>query len=157
MDRKDPLPDGEPETLEYLAALSYDEYLRSASWQRLRSAAIAASQQRCSSCGKAGPLHVHHLRRPPRGTEGPDDVAALCPQCHREAHGVTAGLWGGTIHTRERIEVEFREELLEELNVGYFNSDSGSYEKAADEAWPDKIEIERYLRGGGEEEDEEAD
>jgi 5-methylcytosine-specific restriction endonuclease McrA len=59
----------------------------------------ARAQGRCESCGERGPLDLHHLRRvrpmvdhhdlggePVAGREEPDDLIALCRECHFADH-----------------------------------------------------------------------
>lgn len=57
---------------------------------------LSRADGRCEGCGSAAPftavggepyLEPHHIRR--LSDQGPDDpryMAALCPNCHREAH-----------------------------------------------------------------------
>lgn len=63
----------------------YKEYLRSDTWQRLRSKRLAIDEYRCQRCGTPyGPLQVHHLAYPAvLGTEDPYmDLITLCADCH---------------------------------------------------------------------------
>lgn len=79
--------DVEPKT----AVTSY--YLCS---QVIRDYALARAAGRCEHCGCEAPfltssgtpfLEVHHIRRlTDGGPDSPNAVAALCPNCHREAH-----------------------------------------------------------------------
>lgn len=62
----------------------------------VRDYALARANGACECCGKAAPfttvlgqpfLEVHHIRRlTDGGPDSPNDVAAICPNCHREAH-----------------------------------------------------------------------
>ena len=62
----------------------------------VRNYALARAAGHCERCGAVGPfqteegvpyLEVHHIRRlSDGGPDRPDAVAALCPNCHREAH-----------------------------------------------------------------------
>lgn len=74
--------------------LSESEYmLRS---REVKQYALLRAKGKCESCSKPGPfftkergpfLEVHHIHR--LADDGPDaieNVAALCPNCHREAH-----------------------------------------------------------------------
>ncbi len=75
---------------------------------------LARARGTCEACGKPAPfirpngtpfLEVHHTRR--LADDGPDDimhVAALCPNCHREAH------LGANVN-------RFRENLEEKIKV----------------------------------------
>lgn len=65
----------------------YKEYLRSDTWQRLRSKRLAIDEYRCQRCGTPyGPLQVHHLAYPDiLGTEDPYmDLITLCASCHEQ-------------------------------------------------------------------------
>lgn len=64
-------------------ALLYKQYLRSPQWDVKRAAAIKADGGRCRKCGKAGKLEVHHISYIRMGQERPEDLMALCPDCHR--------------------------------------------------------------------------
>jgi 5-methylcytosine-specific restriction enzyme A len=68
-------------------------YLRS---EQIQAYAIKRSGGRCECCGRVAPflgkdglpfLEVHHIRRlSDGGPDYPTNVAAVCPNCHREAH-----------------------------------------------------------------------
>ena len=47
----------------------------------------ARDQNRCSRCGSAGNLEVHHrVRRSQCGSNLPSNLITLCHRCHRWAH-----------------------------------------------------------------------
>jgi 5-methylcytosine-specific restriction protein A len=57
--------------------------------------AVARAEGKCEACGNPAPLmdssgkpflEVHHIRRLTDGGPDMDGVAAICPNCHREAH-----------------------------------------------------------------------
>ncbi len=63
----------------------YVDYLKSDTWQRLRSKRLAIDNYRCQRCGTPyGPLQVHHLAYPEvLGTEDPYlHLVTLCATCH---------------------------------------------------------------------------
>lgn len=70
----------------------YKKYLSSATWRRIRKAALERAGYRCEKCGAERDdvrLEVHHLSyaRCP-GRELPEDLQVLCVKpCHREKHG----------------------------------------------------------------------
>ena len=64
-------------------ALLYKQYLRSPQWDVKRAAAIKADDNRCRKCGRVGKLEVHHISYVRMGQERPEDLMALCPDCHR--------------------------------------------------------------------------
>jgi 5-methylcytosine-specific restriction endonuclease McrA len=64
----------------------YSRYLRSEGWRERRDAAIARADGRCQDCGARRALDVHHLTYRRKGAELPQDLRALCRQCHRARH-----------------------------------------------------------------------
>ncbi|WP_371414158.1 HNH endonuclease [Sphingosinicella sp. CPCC 101087] len=68
-------------------------YVRS---KTVRDYALARANGRCESCNEGAPfetpaglpfLEVHHIKRlTDGGPDSPGSVAAICPNCHREAH-----------------------------------------------------------------------
>jgi hypothetical protein len=72
--------------------MPYTEYLRTPHWQAVRAAAIRVSHGRCGHCAKEVPFpsafDVHHRRGQYEslGRERPEDVIALCRDCHRKCH-----------------------------------------------------------------------
>ena len=62
----------------------YIDYLKSDTWQRLRSQRLAIDGYRCQRCGRPFDLQVHHLAYPLElGTEDPyRDLITLCDTCH---------------------------------------------------------------------------
>ena len=63
---------------------AYNEYLRSETWQKLRSKRLKIDGYKCQRCGKPFDLQVHHLYYPIElGTEDPyRDLITLCDGCH---------------------------------------------------------------------------
>jgi 5-methylcytosine-specific restriction endonuclease McrA len=64
----------------------YSAYLRSAEWKMKREGVLLRSQGRCEKCDKRLPIQVHHLTYERVGNELPEDLAALCFDCHRPIH-----------------------------------------------------------------------
>lgn len=62
----------------------YGEYLRSDTWQKLRSQRLKIDNYKCQRCGRPFDLQVHHLYYPTElGTEDPyRDLITLCDMCH---------------------------------------------------------------------------
>ena len=62
----------------------YIDYLKSDTWQRLRSKRLAIDGYKCQRCGRPFDLQVHHLAYPLElGTEDPyRDLITLCDTCH---------------------------------------------------------------------------
>ena len=57
-----------------------------AGWDRLRKRALAAAGRRCSRCGRAGRLEVHHVRPLSLGGDNRSPVAVVCRNCHFSQH-----------------------------------------------------------------------
>ena len=56
-------------------------------WQALREQAFTLHGRRCSECGKAGRLEVHHkVSLQHGGTNDLRNLEALCRGCHIERH-----------------------------------------------------------------------
>ena len=62
----------------------YTEYLRSDTWQRLRSQRLKIDHYKCQLCGRPFDLQVHHIYYPQElGTEDVySDLITLCEYCH---------------------------------------------------------------------------
>ena len=62
----------------------YVDYLKSDTWQRLRSQRLKIDNYKCQRCGRPFDLQVHHLFYPTElGTENPyRDLITLCDTCH---------------------------------------------------------------------------
>lgn len=73
---------------EYLKAhgfKSYNEYLLSDEWKKLREKALNKYHNRCVICGDKEKLQVHHLNY--KNIEIPD-LVVLCTDCHKFFHEV---------------------------------------------------------------------
>jgi hypothetical protein len=76
-----------------LAALgfeSYDAYLASAHWRRVRRRIERAVPARCVVCGTTRRVELHHRHYFSLGNEGPDAVEWRCRKHHLQAHGRAA-------------------------------------------------------------------
>jgi 5-methylcytosine-specific restriction endonuclease McrA len=51
-----------------------------------RRAVLRRADGHCEGCGEPRPLELHHLHYDSIGREGPEDLAALCRDCHRGRH-----------------------------------------------------------------------
>ena len=67
-------------------------------WEGIRQRVFAEQGRRCSRCGKAGALEVHHVKELAHG--GTNDLSNLQVLCredhiatHRPVHGVEAQAW----------------------------------------------------------------
>lgn len=60
-------------------------------WKRVRRAVLDRDGWRCSACGRAGRLEVHHVKRVSEEPDGagwydPDNLRVLCRSCHFAQH-----------------------------------------------------------------------
>jgi hypothetical protein len=69
-----------------LRRLPYAEYLKTTHWQRVRALALEAAAHACELCSATESLEVHHRTYERLGFERPNDVIALCADCHRDHH-----------------------------------------------------------------------
>lgn len=70
-----------------LRSMPYSAYLVSPEWRQVRWYALTAAAFRCRLCARRAE-HVHHATYDRRGAELPEDVVALCADCHEQFHGV---------------------------------------------------------------------
>jgi len=70
---------------------SYAEYLRHPRFLKIRAEVFERAAGLCERCGQRPPTEPHHLRYPPWGTfDVPENMIAVCHQCHCEIHGKAA-------------------------------------------------------------------
>lgn len=94
----------------------YQRYLASPWWQWVRGMAMQRAQARlygaCERCGERRAIDVHHLSYVRLGAEWPEDLLAVCRECHAELHGLPPspppiGFWeslGDTLHAARRAD-----------------------------------------------------
>lgn len=66
--------------------MRYEDYLRSAAWQRQRAQALERAEYCCALCASAIRLNVHHRTYARLGDERPADLTVLCRDCHARFH-----------------------------------------------------------------------
>jgi len=70
-----------------LKAMPYHEYLSTNEWDVIRKHYLKEAGYKCQLCNAEGvELHVHHKTYERRGEEHPDDLIALCKDCHAKVH-----------------------------------------------------------------------
>ena len=70
---------------------SYAEYLRHPKFLKIRAEVFKRAAGICERCGTRPPTEPHHLRYPPWGTfDVPENMIAVCHQCHCDIHGKAA-------------------------------------------------------------------
>lgn len=62
------------------------QYLISPEWKAKRKQALKAANYSCQRCKAETDLHVHHISYKNLFRENPEDLAALCPDCHTYIH-----------------------------------------------------------------------
>lgn len=70
----------------------YDDYLASGEWRRRRYRALADASYTCADCGGRA-ITAHHVTYKRMGFEKPEDLVALCDDCHRRRHGKSPREW----------------------------------------------------------------
>lgn len=67
---------------------TYREYLRHPKFLEIRAQVFERAAGVCERCKQRPPTEPHHLRYPPWGTfDVPQNMIAICHQCHSEIHG----------------------------------------------------------------------
>jgi hypothetical protein len=67
---------------------SYDDFLASNYWERVKAAMHMRHNSKCQQCGTSDNLQVHHKKYPRRGTELQNLhlLELLCESCHHQLH-----------------------------------------------------------------------
>lgn len=73
------------EIIGHLCSLSYTEYLKTDHWKIQRQRALSRAGYLCVLCLSTA-RHVHHKTYDRRGDETPEDLIALCENCHGKFH-----------------------------------------------------------------------
>lgn len=66
--------------------MTYDEYLKTNHWQKIRQKMYAESENSCQLCGRRALLNVHHNNYECLGVEKSTDLIVLCEPCHKHHH-----------------------------------------------------------------------
>ena len=64
------------------------QYLISPEWKTKRKQALKAANYSCQLCKAETDLHVHHISYKNLFRENPEDLAALCSDCHTYIHSI---------------------------------------------------------------------
>jgi hypothetical protein len=89
--------------LEALGYQTYEAYLKSDHWQRVRRLKFARNGARCEECGGRSRLEVHHLSYDRLGRERLEDLKVLCRACHASAHGLGADQYHAVVIEGEAV------------------------------------------------------
>lgn len=68
---------------------SYDDFLKSGYWRRVRNIVLKRDNNCCCNCGAKTNLHIHHTtyKHHLKELENLGDLITLCKKCHNEVHG----------------------------------------------------------------------
>jgi len=71
-----------------LCRMTYDRFLKTIYWFVIREYLIGQNQGKCSHCGFAAHLNVHHSSYDHHGSEHQflGDLTVLCESCHQKQH-----------------------------------------------------------------------
>lgn len=72
---------------------TYEEFLKSPYWRKIRILILKRDNNSCRSCGSSEELHIHHLtyEHHLKELDNLDDLITLCKQCHNDIHGRVNG------------------------------------------------------------------
>ena len=70
----------------YAGFPTYQDYLQSEYWQKVRTEALEHYHNKCMLCSKDSGLNVHHNNYTNLGNETMADVVVLCRDCHSKHH-----------------------------------------------------------------------
>jgi hypothetical protein len=78
----------------------YEEVLASGRWRALRAEVIRRAGYACARCGHGGRLDVHHAAGyRTLGREHPEELQALCRDCHTALHASSEWVNVGCVRT----------------------------------------------------------
>jgi hypothetical protein len=78
----------------------YEAVLASERWRALRAEVIRRAGYRCACCSRGGPLDVHHAHGYRNlGKERPEELQALCHDCHTALHASRPWVNAGCVRT----------------------------------------------------------
>ena len=101
--------------------LSHREYLKSSTWQKIRTAALDHYGKICGKCGEFG-TDVHHMRYPEiQGEEKMSDLIVVCRSCHDAIHAAKrSDSFGDGIHVQalfNYLTVKQKEVISKKVNL----------------------------------------
>lgn len=87
-DDTDDWDEDEEYQIEQLKSMPYQQYLQTDHWQSIRKRELKYADYRCRLCDEDVNLQVHHRTYDRIGCERPNDVTALCQECHEKHHDI---------------------------------------------------------------------
>lgn len=87
-------------------------YLQTSHWSTIKQFVLRRANHRCELCGVSTALHIHHLHYSNIGNERPEDLVALCKNCHKATHAYGRGphppqVKHSTIHSEAPTKITF--------------------------------------------------
>lgn len=82
--------------------------------KRTRRLVLHRARWLCEDCGKFATLEMHHRHYETVGNEKPEDLAALCRECHKARHVDRAGNWWNDPQEREVYWATYWSELAKD-------------------------------------------
>lgn len=70
--------------------MSYEEYLQSDEWKKLRARSLKRAEYKCEFCGALATMihHVEYLKKENSVIENINHLVACCKKCHDLCHGI---------------------------------------------------------------------
>lgn len=81
-----PTPNNTPATELNIYRYNKRQYLISPEWKAKRKQVLKAANYSCQRCKAETDLHVHHISYKNLFRENPEDLVALCSDCHTYIH-----------------------------------------------------------------------
>jgi hypothetical protein len=95
------------ERLAALRSMPYADFLETAEWQDVRTAALEAADWRCQVCNTDHRPEVHHRTYDRLGEELLEDVTVLCRDCHQRVYEDVTLVPGGDPPPPRRVRLVF--------------------------------------------------
>ena len=103
------------EPYEDLEKMTYEEYLQSRWWLKIRERTIKRDKKKCTKCKARKYLQVHHKFYRGRGKEKMKDLITFCRKCHENEHGIIRPL-GKTNPVRPKKKMEGKKKRVRKEN-----------------------------------------
>ena len=73
--------------------VNYRKYIRSSKWRRLRKERLLSANGLCEQCHNAAATDIHHRSYLHLGDERPEELLAVCPDCHEQLELAAGGYY----------------------------------------------------------------
>lgn len=98
---------------------SYQAYLQSYEWQKLREAALEHHGRECQICGGHHDLQVHHVSYNDGTLAKVEDLAVLCRDCHNKLHKALDDIKIYNKTLRDTTRVEMAKRIADAINKAF--------------------------------------